>query len=89
MLENERKEIDAIDDEIVALIKKRLNVAERIAKIKNDNGLSICDTRREEQTLNRLKLLAGEEYAGYIATIYRDVFYVSKEYQREYIKTKL
>lgn len=89
MLENERKEIDAIDDEIVALIKKRLNVAERIAKIKNDNGLSICDTRREEETLKRLKLLAGEEYAGYIATIYRDVFYVSKEYQREYIKTKL
>ncbi len=89
MLENERKKLDEIDNEIVALIIKRLKVAEDIAKVKNDNGLSICDTKREQEVLNRLKGLAGEEFAGYVAAVYRDIFYISKEHQREYIKENL
>lgn len=89
MLEKERKQLDEIDNEIVALIIKRLRVAEDIAKIKNDNGLNICDTRREQEVLNRLKALAGEEFSGYVAAVYRDIFYISKEHQREYIKENL
>lgn len=89
MLEKERKQLDEIDNEIVALIIKRLRVAEDIAKIKNDNGLNICDTRREQEVLNRLKSLAGEEFSGYVAAVYRDIFYISKEHQREYIKENL
>lgn len=89
MLEKERKQLDEIDNEIVALIIKRLRVAEDIAKIKNDNGLNICDTRREQEVLNRLKVLAGEEFSGYVAAVYRDIFYISKEHQREYIKENL
>lgn len=89
MLENERKQLDEIDEQIVNLIVKRLHVAEDIAKIKNDNGLNICDTKREEEVLKKVKAIAGEEFSGYIAAVYRDIFYIAKEHQREYIKESL
>lgn len=89
MLEEERKRLDEIDGQIVELVVKRLKIAEEIAKVKNDNGLSICDTKREEEVLSRLKALVPEEFSGYIATVYRDIFYISKEHQREYIKNVL
>lgn len=42
-----RGEIRAIDDELLALVRKRLDIARRVADAKRDAGLPILDPARE------------------------------------------
>ncbi|MEM0341113.1 MAG: chorismate mutase [Acidilobaceae archaeon] len=50
-LEDFRAEIDKIDEEIIMLIKKRLEVARRIALAKKKLGLDVTDPERERAVL--------------------------------------
>lgn len=42
-----REEIRGIDDELLALVRKRLDVARRVADAKRDAGLPVLDPARE------------------------------------------
>ena len=44
-LNDYRKEIDQIDDELIALFAKRMETAEKIAAYKQANGLRVLDAR--------------------------------------------
>jgi len=42
-----REEIRGIDDELLTLVRKRLDVARRVAEAKRDAGLPVLDPARE------------------------------------------
>lgn len=54
---NIRQEIDSIDDTILELINRRLNLAKRIGEVKKDSGNRVVDSTRESEILRRLTAL--------------------------------
>lgn len=50
-----RKQIDAIDDEIVDLLSKRLEIVEKVGKIKKEHQIPPLDTKRLEEVLHTKK----------------------------------
>ncbi len=61
MIEQLRKEIDKIDEEIMSLLKKRLDAAEKIAEEKKKAGVQVYDQKREEQVIEKAKNLARQK----------------------------
>jgi len=49
-----RKEIDKLDNDLIKLLKKRLKVVEKIAKVKKKHGLEIFDRKRENEIAKKL-----------------------------------
>ena len=49
-----RDQIDGIDDTILELINRRLNLAKRIGDLKKDSGNRVVDSTRESEILRRL-----------------------------------
>ncbi len=43
-----RKKIDAIDENLIILLKDRIELCKRIGKIKKETGLAVKDLRRED-----------------------------------------
>jgi chorismate mutase / prephenate dehydratase len=52
-----RQQIDSIDDTILELINRRLNLARRIGDLKKDSGNRVVDSTRESEILRRLTAL--------------------------------
>ena len=77
-----REEINKTDEEIVALFKKRMNIAAGVAEYKKEHGLPVLDAARERALLERISLLAGDELGGYARTLYHTMMDVSKAYQQ-------
>ena len=50
-LNDYRKEIDSIDDQLIALFAQRMETAEKIAEYKKANGLRVLDARREKEKM--------------------------------------
>lgn len=83
-LEDARKEIDRIDQQMASLFEERMKQAEKVAAYKSDYGLAILDTRREEDLVKqRLTALTRPELAGYYADFLRQTMRISKSYQTE------
>lgn len=73
-LEETRKQIDELDDMIVALLNRRGALARRIGRIKMQAGLPIMDREREEIVLHRVvRENAGKIDDGALKRIYREI----------------
>lgn len=71
-LEELRKQIDAINQEIIALCAKRLEVALKIAKIKTEENLPVFDPIREDLQKQVVKKLA--KHYGISAIVIEEIF---------------
>lgn len=80
-LEDIRKDIDAIDSELVPLLKKRMECSLKVADIKRKEGLPVYHPKREEEILFRVNA-AGGEFGRYIESVYRELMSVSREAQQ-------
>ena len=80
-----RVQIDALDNEMVALMKKRLDLAMEVAKVKKEQNLPIVNTARERAIINRLTESEEDELAGYIKILYTTMFDLSRSHQAGYI----
>ena len=49
-----RKQINEIDDEILSLYLKRMNISKQIGQYKKEHNLPIYDSKREEELINNL-----------------------------------
>ena len=49
-----RSEIDALDEKIVELINKRLQVCLEVGNFKNLHGIAVRDSKREEELMTKL-----------------------------------
>ncbi len=59
-LESYRKQIDAIDEELLTLLKKRLHIAEKIGMYKKENNIDVLDKSREHEIIEKLSNKAKE-----------------------------
>ena len=80
-LQDIRVSLDAIDDQMVALFTRRMDLVTQVAAYKKEQGLPILDTGRERSILNRVSLAAGEDLEHYVKLLYETVFNVSRAYQ--------
>lgn len=81
-LDEVRKEIDAVDRELVSLLQRRLDCSVRVAEVKAAEGIPVLDPAREEKIIEKVKN-AGGVYREYIAGVYRSIMDVSKELQHD------
>ena len=73
-LDDLRRNIDAIDDEILALLEKRADIARDVARAKQDARVATYDPEREREVLARLEgKSAGRFPPEAIRAVYREV----------------
>lgn len=73
-----RRRIDMIDGKIMKLFVKRCQAVELIGRIKNEEGISVVDKKREQEILLRIEGLgAGRVIKNFIRKIYESIFSAS------------
>ena len=77
-----RKQIDSIDNELVELFEKRMRTASAIADYKRENGLPVSDKSREREVINKVTSKVSPEIGEYARVLYQTIFDVSCSYQR-------
>ncbi len=87
-LEKLRMEIDKIDDEIMEIISKRMNIVREIAKLKKNRTDSVQDKKREEEIYRRIiqKATMLRIDAEDAKRIFHDILESSRKLQKEMIK---
>lgn len=86
MLEQQRKTIDAIDQEIVKLFEKRMCVVEEVARIKKEYHLPILDEKREQALITKVtSYLSDQSLKGPLVAFYQELMRLSKAHQQEWL----
>ena len=80
-IEELRKEIDRIDDQLSALYLERMNVCREIGEEKAKNALPVNVAQRENAVLARITKGADEDKVIYLKQLYDNIFSQSKSYQ--------
>ena len=76
-----RSQIDEIDDQLVALFAKRMDVAAAIGDFKKENNLPVFVPAREREKLKDVAEKSGPEMANYTRVLYSMLFELSRSYQ--------
>ena len=76
-LEKARCNIDRINSEIVSLLIERMNNVDKVAEYKAAHGLPVSVPEREKKILEKVSLLAGDEYAQDIVPVFQAIFSAS------------
>jgi len=82
-LKDIREQIDRIDDELVHLFVKRMNMAAQVADYKKEHHLPIYVPAREREVLQKVAEKAGPDMAGYTRVLYSLLFELSRSYQNK------
>ena len=81
-IESLRYQIDGIDDDIILLLDKRIEISNNIGKIKKENIINILCSKRENEILERLITNIKNLLKDDLVYIYRNIFEISKKYQK-------
>jgi len=83
-----RKEIDQLDEELVAILVKRLEISKKIAVYKKSEGLKIRDRNRERELIkNRVKDIKDPKLRNEIADIFEAILSGSRSIQSDVINS--
>ena len=82
-LDEIRKEIDKVDEELVALYKKRMMLSAEVAEYKKNNNMPILDSSRERALLAKISEMSGSEFEEYSRTLYSTILDLSRSYQHK------
>ena len=81
-LAESRKKIDEIDKQITKLFEERMEVANDVAAYKRSTGKKVYDPERENQKIQALRGLAGNEFNEIaIEDLFRQIMSISRKYQ--------
>ncbi len=80
-LEVLRAQIDQADEQLLAALAKRMEVAEKIGLLKKQEGKAVLDTSREAQKLESIYEKTDERNKPYIKDIYKALFAASRDLQ--------
>ena len=83
-----RKEIDKIDDELSALYVKRMGICKQIGLQKASSGSAVNVRGREKEIVNRITADKPDELKRYLKLLYDTVFFQSKNYQGKFVQTR-
>ena len=78
-----RNEINQIDDEILSLFLRRMDVAEQVADYKRERNLPIYQPQREREILKKAADQAGPEKSGYARVLFSMLMELSKSSQNK------
>lgn len=86
-LEILRKEIDKIDEQLVELFEKRMELAIKIGDIKKQKGMQILDSQREKAVIkNAIAHLKNKDLSDELEAFLRNLMDSSKKIQQYRIK---
>ncbi|BEP29995.1 bifunctional chorismate mutase/prephenate dehydratase [Helicovermis profundi] len=85
-----RKHINSLDDELAVLLSKRLKIVVKIAKYKYENKLDVVNNSREEEIIERINLSLAKndnnEFAREVELLMKYIMNQSKAKQSAYIQ---
>ncbi len=80
-LKDIRNKIDDIDDELVKLFRRRMDIVSEVAAYKRKNNLPVLNSQRERDIIARLTADMNDDMASYTKTWFNTMFEVSRSYQ--------
>lgn len=81
-----RQEIDKIDNELILLFEKRMEVSKKVAEYKRENNMSIYDASRENEIVKKnIKKLNNKSLADELEIFYKMIFKISRDLQKKEI----
>ena len=78
-----RNEIDSIDDKILELFERRMDICRDIARYKNENKLPVLNSNREAEIINNVRLGSPSYLADSSAILFSNMMDISKVLQSE------
>ena len=82
-LQQLRQQIDGIDEQLVQLFCRRMEICGDVARYKKENGLPVLDSGRERSKVNALMQQADEPFEDSVASLYSLIFELSRSYQNK------
>ena len=82
-LKDYRDQIDAIDDDLVRLFVKRMEISAKVADYKKEHNMPIHVPSREREILQDVADKAGAGLDNYARVLYSMIFELSRSYQRK------
>ena len=76
-----RQEIDNINDKLLGLFERRMEISKEIGRYKKERLLPVKDEERERQVLRRMCEKAQPELAEYVKALFLSLFEMSSNYQ--------
>lgn len=88
-LQGIREAIESVDREILAALKRRMDLVEQVARAKIESAAPFRDRQREEQIIGRIRHAAAELGldAHEIERLYRDIMEMSVAHQQALVRT--
>ena len=78
--------IDSIDNQIIELYVKRMEIVKEITKLKIENDLPVLDQNREKIMLEKhLEKIKDDEFKKYYKSVLEGFLKASKEMQKDII----
>lgn len=74
-----RKELNRVDDQLVQLLNERYATCVKIGKHKKEIGMEVLDSNREQAVIDRVS--AFEDYPGMVAVVWPSIMAFSRTLQ--------
>ncbi|MCL2740885.1 MAG: chorismate mutase [Oscillospiraceae bacterium] len=84
-----RSKIDEIDDGLIRLFERRMDLSAEIAAYKRRNGIPVHDPARERGILEALTAKVGKGRGPYVAELYALIFRLSRAEQERTIDAEV
>jgi len=78
-----REEIDKIDDQLIELYCRRMEIVAKVADYKIANKLPVYHAEREKAIIQKVREKAGKQYADGAAELFQTMMDISKNSQNE------
>ena len=78
-----RNEINQIDDELLKLFLRRMEVTDQVADYKREHGLPIYQPQREREVLKKVAEQAGDDKSAYARVLFSMLMELSKSSQNK------
>ena len=88
-LQELRRRIDEIDNNLVDLFQRRMDVSVEIIRYKQQNNLPVYDPVREQQKLHDLSGKVEEGRKEYITALYSLIFELSRAEQERILNSEV
>lgn len=89
-LDTIRQEIDYIDQELVTLLEKRMQLVNQVATYKKATGKAVLDTSRETAVLQKVaNHVENKAFEPVIRDTFVDIMKHSRDYQAEQLNDNL
>ncbi len=79
-----RKQIDDVDNQLIPLLLRRMNISRDVAQYKHENGIPVLNAQREQEILDNVSAECGEQ-GDAIKTVFSAIMDTSRAIQHKII----